>query len=185
MMNSRNVLQMVVAGVLCAVGIAIPMFMPKIVLGPMSFTLASHVPVFLAMFISPLVAIAVCAGSTVGFFMSAPLIIALRATSHLVFAFVGAWLLQRYPQIMEKNILMIALNVVLAFIHAVGEVVVVSPFFMGGLNFNPDQLAAGYMTSVIVLVGGGTFIHSIIDFSLAFMLWKIIVKAVPSVKNLR
>ena len=58
---------MVLAGVLCAVGIVVPMFMPRIVLGPMSFTLASHVAVFLGMFISPAVAVAVCIGTTLGF----------------------------------------------------------------------------------------------------------------------
>ena len=33
---------MVVAALLCAIGIVIPMFAPKIVLEPASFTLASH-----------------------------------------------------------------------------------------------------------------------------------------------
>ena len=53
MMKSSRLYHMVLAGVLCAVGIVVPMFMPRIVLGPMSFTLASHVAVFLGMFISP------------------------------------------------------------------------------------------------------------------------------------
>lgn len=48
MMKSSRLYHMVLAGVLCAVGIVVPMFMPRIVLGPMSFTLASHVAVFLA-----------------------------------------------------------------------------------------------------------------------------------------
>ena len=42
--------------------------MPKIILGPMSFTLGAHVAIFLAMFISPKVATAVCLGTTLGFF---------------------------------------------------------------------------------------------------------------------
>ena len=63
------------------------MFMPKIVLEPASFTLASHVPVFIAMFISPLVAFAVALGTTIGFLMSGlPVIIVMRALSHVVFA---------------------------------------------------------------------------------------------------
>ena len=53
MMKSSRLYHMVLAGVLCAVGIVVPMFMPRIVLGTMSFTLASHVDVFLRMFISP------------------------------------------------------------------------------------------------------------------------------------
>lgn len=101
-MENKKILQLVVAGVLCAVGLVIPMFMPKIVLGPMSFTLASHVAIFLAMFISPAVAVAVCIGTTLGFFLTTPLIIALRAASHIVFAVIGALLIKKYP-VSSKN----------------------------------------------------------------------------------
>ena len=45
MMKSSRLYHMVLAGVLCAVGIVVPMFMPRIVLGPMSFALASHVDI--------------------------------------------------------------------------------------------------------------------------------------------
>ena len=97
MMKSSRLYHMVLAGVLCAVGIVVPMFMPRIVLGPMSFTLASHVAVFLGMFISPAVAVAVCIGTTLGFFLTTPAIIALRAASHIVFAGLGALYLKKYP----------------------------------------------------------------------------------------
>ena len=46
-MTKNKLYHMVLAGILCAIGIVVPMFMPRIVLGPMSFTLASHVAVFL------------------------------------------------------------------------------------------------------------------------------------------
>lgn len=143
-MNSKRIFQMVLAGVLCAVGMAVPMFMPKIVLGPMSFTLASHVPVFLAMFISPMVALAVCIGSALGFFVTTPLIIALRAASHIVFALLGAWLLKKKP-----------------------------------------GLAGGYVMSVLGLVGGGTMLHSLIDFSIAAVLWRAVCSGVPQLKLLK
>ena len=64
-------------GTVC-IGIVVPMLMPKIVIGPMSFTLASHVAIFIAMFISPKLAAVVCLGTTLGFFMTTPVIIALR-----------------------------------------------------------------------------------------------------------
>ena len=58
---------MVIAALLCAIGIIIPLFSPlKIILEPMSFTLASHVPTFLAMFISPVTAIFVSIGTAIG-----------------------------------------------------------------------------------------------------------------------
>ena len=75
-MKSKNINQLVLAGVLCGIGIVVPMLMPKIVIGPMSFTLASHVAIFIAMFISPKLAAVVCLGTTLGFFMTTPVIIA-------------------------------------------------------------------------------------------------------------
>ena len=56
---------------LTALAIAIPMVMPlKIVIPPASYTLGSHVAIFLAMFISPLMTVIVILGSTYGFFDS-------------------------------------------------------------------------------------------------------------------
>ena len=92
-MKSKNINQLVLAGVLCGIGIVVPMLMPKIVIGPMSFTLASHVAIFIAMFISPKLAAVVCLGTTLGFFMTTPVIIALRAASHICFALLGAVLI--------------------------------------------------------------------------------------------
>lgn len=88
-MKSKNINQLVLAGVLCGIGIVVPMLMPKIVIGPMSFTLASHVAIFIAMFISPKLAAVVCLGTTLGFFMTTPVIIALRAASPYLFCPAG------------------------------------------------------------------------------------------------
>ena len=162
-MKSKNINQLVLAGVLCGIGIVVPMLMPKIVIGPMSFTLASHVAIFIAMFISPKLAAVVCLGTTLGFFMTTPVIIALRAASHICFALHGG----------------------LAFVHALAEVAVVSPFFLAGSIFKPEQLADGYVMSVLVLVGVGTFLHSLIDYTVSIMLWKPVRAALPSLAELR
>ena len=61
-----NTFQLALAGMLIAIGIVIPMFSPiKIIIEPASFTLASHVPVFIAMFISPMMAAAVALPSKI------------------------------------------------------------------------------------------------------------------------
>ena len=50
--NTVRIQRMCVAALLCAIAILIPMISPvKIQLGPMSFTLGSHVAIFIAMFI--------------------------------------------------------------------------------------------------------------------------------------
>ena len=54
------------AALLTALAILIPQVMPKIVIPPASFTLASHVPIMIGMLISPAVAVIVALGSTIG-----------------------------------------------------------------------------------------------------------------------
>lgn len=109
-MEHKNIYQLVLAGVLCAIGLVVPMVMPKVIIGPMSFTLGAHAAIFLAMFISPKVAAAVCLGTTMGFFVTTPLIIAARAATHIIFALVGALIIRRYPNIMESFVAGIGLN---------------------------------------------------------------------------
>lgn len=184
-MKSKNINQLVLAGVLCGIGIVVPMLMPKIVIGPMSFTLASHVAIFIAMFISPKLAAVVCLGTTLGFFMTTPVIIALRAASHICFALLGAVLIRKIPEIIEKPLPSTVFNGGLAFVHALAEVAVVSPFFLAGSIFKPEQLADGYVMSVLVLVGVGTFLHSLIDYTVSIMLWKPARAALPSLAELR
>lgn len=101
----------------------------------------AHAAIFLAMFISPKVAAAVCLGTTMGFFVTTPLIIAARAATHIIFALVGALIIRRYPNIMESFVAGIGLNLGLAVLHALGEVIVVAPFFFSGYMFTQEQLS--------------------------------------------
>ena len=92
MHSNERIQKMCIAALLCALGILVPMISPvRIQLGPMSFTLASHVALFLAMFISPTVAAAVELGTTLGFLLAgfAPVVV-LRAASQIVFVLLGA-----------------------------------------------------------------------------------------------
>ena len=112
-MTKNKLYHMVLAGILCAIGIVVPMFMPRIVLGPMSFTLASHVAVF----------------------------------------------------------------------HAAAEMLIVTPFFMSGALFTPEQLANGFVASVVLLVGVGTVIHSMLDYSISILVWKPLCTAMPQLRT--
>ena len=88
MQSKTNTFNLALTGMLIAVGIVIPLFSPvKIILEPASFTLASHVAIFIAMFISPAMAVAVSLGTTLGFFLAGfPLTVVLRALTHVIFA---------------------------------------------------------------------------------------------------
>ena len=176
-MKTNSVKRLTISALLIAMGIIIPMVMPRITIGPASFTLASHVPVFIAMFISPLVAIAVSLGTGFGFFLSATPIIALRALSHLIFAVIGAVILQKHPEILINkegkftllNGKLQLFNVGIGVIHSAAELVVVSVFYTMG-NLPGTYYTAGFMYSIFLLMGVGGLIHSLVDFSIAYFL---------------
>ncbi|HAP5555966.1 TPA: hypothetical protein IU089_002048 [Enterococcus faecalis] len=176
-MKTNSVKRLTISALLIAMGIIIPMVMPRITIGPASFTLASHVPVFIAMFISPVVAIAVSLGTGFGFFLSATPIIALRALSHLIFAVIGAVILQKHPEILINkegkftllNGKLQLFNVGIGVIHSAAELVVVSVFYTMG-NLPGTYYTASFMYSIFLLMGVGGLIHSLVDFSIAYFL---------------
>ncbi|MEX1581368.1 MULTISPECIES: hypothetical protein [Enterococcus] len=176
-MKTNSVKRLTISALLIAMGIIITMVMPRITIGPASFTLASHVPVFIAMFISPVVAIAVSLGTGFGFFLSATPIIALRALSHLIFAVIGAVILQKHPEILINkegkftllNGKLQLFNVGIGVIHSAAELVVVSVFYTMG-NLPGTYYTAGFMYSIFLLMGVGGLIHSLVDFSIAYFL---------------
>ena len=155
---------------LIALGIIIPLVMPlKLVIPPASYTFASHVPVFIAMFISPLSAVIVSIGVAIGFLMSAPIIIAIRAASHLVFALLGAIYIQKHRDMLKSAKQQWLFNIVIGLIHAGVEVLVVLPFYFGG-SLPEANYASGFWVSMVLLLGVGGFIHSLLDYVIAVSL---------------
>lgn len=177
MQKTHAVQKMTTAALLIAIGIIIPMFSPaRIVLEPASFTLASHVPIFLSIFISPLVGVAVAAGTTLGFFFGGfPPVVVLRAASHLLFTLVGAVILQKRPQILQSPIKAQVFSLLIGLLHALGELVVVSAFYLGG-GMGPAYYAQGFLLSVLLLVGVGTVVHSMVDFALAYFIARVLAR---------
>ena len=171
----KKIQTMVIAALLCAIGIVIPMFCPKIILEPASFTLASHVPLFMAMFISLPVSLIVCLGTTVGFFFAGfPPVVVLRALSQIVFVVLGAWILQKKGNLVGKPLSSIAFSFVMGLIHGVCEMLVSTAFYFGG---NAAE-GSSYMMTVVVLVGVGTLIHSMVDYGIAVVVWRAVQKVV-------
>lgn len=168
MKSHKHMQVLVLASLLIAVGTVVPMLMPKIIIGPMSFTLASHVAVMVAIFISPNVAIAVALGTTLGFFMAGfPFVVVMRALTHVIWAFIGAKYAQKNPQIFEQPFKTFQFNLMIALIHALSEMIIVIPFYYGN---GMDLQTFAYM--VFGLVGLGTIIHSSIDFCITLPVWK-------------
>lgn len=171
-MKKNGILSMVIAALLCAIGILIPIVMPKIEIGPMSFTLASHVPSFLAMFISLPVAVAVSLVTAVGFFFAGfPTVVVLRALSHIVFVLVGTLLLKKKGSLTASLKTGVPFGLLLAVLHAVFEVLVVTFFYFGG-SLGETFYQDGFVMSVLLLVGVGTIVHSMVDYIIAVFVWK-------------
>ncbi|MGT2754221.1 hypothetical protein [Streptococcus ovis] len=160
----------VLTAILTAFGILIPLMMPvKIVIGPASFTLASHVPIFLAIFISTPIAIMVTLGTALGFlFAGFPIVIVFRALSHIIFAAIGAILLQKFSKIKEKSLPLLLLILSLNLLHGLAEFFVVFGFTA------TTNMTVSYLWSLFLLVGIGSFIHGTIDFYIAYYLKNIL-----------
>ena len=154
-----HIREMVYGAILTALALLIPLAFGGflgVTIPPFSATLASHVPVMLAMAISPATAFTVAFGSALGFLLKLGPVIGARASMHIIFAVAGAILYKRGFSLAQ--ILLITLPV-----HALSEALIVIPFGF-------DLFRAG------VVVGIGTSLHhaadSLITITLAALLAK-------------
>jgi niacin transporter len=180
MKSNEKIQKMCVAALLCAIGILIPIISPvKVQLGPMSFTLASHVAVFIAMFISPAVALTVEVGTTLGFLLAGfPPVVVLRAAAQIFFVLAGAFYLAKRPQIMDNFGKITLFGLILGAIHGAAEALVVTAFWFSGASYE-----GSFVYVVVGLVGVGTLVHSMVDYYIALFIWKAVSKAarIPNV----
>ena len=182
MNRNQNVLRLAVSALLVAIGILIPLISPvKIYLGPAgSMTLASHVAIFLAMFISPLTAGAVAIGCTLGFLITTPIPIALRALTHLVWAVLGALWLKKHPDVLYRPAKSVLFCVVVAVVHALLETVIIMVLFFG-TDLVADK--GGLWLTVFLPVGVVTLLHSSVDYAVSLLVWRPI-RRLKSVKSI-
>ncbi len=166
-MNSRyskSIKSITIAGLLTALAIVVPLFMPKLpVPQPFSVTPASHLAVILAMFINPFTVICTVVGSSIAFFAVLGPVVAMRAFSHILFALVGCYLL-------KKRYNLIFTIVITAILHALGEVVVVSIFALFGMAESTVYFVWG-------VTGGITMLHHCFDFAIAMVIYKALFAA--------
>jgi len=145
--------ELVASSLLAALSIAIPLAfggLLTVAIPPFTATVASHVPLFLSMLISPVGAIMVGAVSAIGFLIKLGPVIAARAAMHAIVGGVGAYLVRRGTPFRT------ALLAVLP-IHAISEGLVV-------LFFGWTLQKAG------VVVALGTAIHHLVDMAIAISL---------------
>ena len=182
MSQSNNIHTMVLSALLIAVGILIPIISPiKVILEPMSFTLASHVAIMIAMFVSPFVAVATACGTTLGFLLYGfPMPVVLRAFSHVVWAFAGAYYLKKHPETLNNVWKSLLYMLGVALLHGIFEVAIVLPIYVGDPTVD-------FMYMVMGLVGVGTIVHSCVDMVLSIAVWKVLIKnrSIAAVANVK
>lgn len=161
-MNNNKVRELVFAALLVAFAIIIPVqfgFL-KIFIPPFfTATITFHVPMFLAMLISPMVAVFVGLGSGLGLFLAGlPFPIVLRGLTHILVGVIGAKIVAK-----DKNFKKAIL--ITGPIHGILEALVMIPFV--GIN----------VYQILIVVGLGTFIHHYIDAAIAYTLAKAVAKS--------
>lgn len=147
---NRRLRELIIGAMLAALSTIIPVQFSflRVVLPPFTATLTSHVPMFIAMMISPFAAVIAGIGSVMGFIFSGlDLVVAARAASHIFAGLVGALIVKRGGSMFTAFALALP-------VHAVFEALVVLPF---GYN----------MYSALVVVGLGTAIHHAVDASIS------------------
>ncbi len=138
-MKSR---ELAIGGLLTAFALLIPLAFGGVLgitIPPFSATLASHVPVMMAMLISPMVAVMVGLGSGLGFLIRLGPVIGARAATHAVWGYLGALLIERkmaFPKVLG----------VLLPVHALLEVAVVMA--LAGLAFGQAMYITGLGTGL-------------------------------------
>ena len=158
-----------------SIRILIPMTFPSFRAEPASYTLASHVPITIAMFISPTVATFVAIITSLGFLISGfHIVIVARAMTHIIFALTGSLILKKNKQLLSSIAKTSLFSFFISFIHGAAEVGVVSFFYFSGMY--SDMFSAyrekGFLVSVVLLVGLGTIIHGIVDFAISTIIWQ-------------
>lgn len=157
--------KLTITALLTALAIMIPsaVFL-KVVIPPFSATLGSHVPMFLAMFLGPQVAILVGLGSCLGFFISLGPIIAARAFMHVIVGVIGAKLLQK-----EMSFGKVA--TITAPIHGLLEALIVIPFV--GVD----------VYNLLIITGVGSILHHGVDAVISSAIVKVLEKSKVSAFN--
>ncbi len=160
----RGVMQtreMVLGAILMSLSLVIPLAFGGVLtvtIPPFTATLAAHVPVMLAMLVSPMAAVMVGIGSMLGFLIRLGMpVVAARALMHSLFGGVGALLIRRGMPFWA------ALLAVLP-VHALAEALIVIPF-----GFSLYQMG--------VVVAAGTALHHLVDAGIALAVAPLISRA--------
>lgn len=161
--------EITLTALLTALAIVIPLIMPvKVTMPPFTATLASHTPLIIAMFVSPVAAAFAAIGSAIGFFFAMSPIVAVRAATHVFFTVAGAYMIRKK----SNPVLTVLITLVLHTITDMATVYLAAEFFHMGALLGKNSM--GYVQAWI---GIGTSVHHLVDFVIALLILKPLAKA--------
>lgn len=152
-----------ITAILIALSFVMPYFMPTITLPFTTFTLFSHAPVIIAMFVSPFTAVMGCLGTTLAFFLKTTPIVATRAASHILFALPGSLAINK--GLFTKGFSIFLGGLLLGVIHGVAEIIVVAVF----LGVTDVSFTLYY---IMIEVGLITLGHHCVDYIVSLVVYK-------------
>lgn len=150
--------KLTVTALLVAVAIIIPyaVFF-KVVIPPFSATLGSHVPMFIAMFMGPQVAIMVGLGSALGFFLNLGPLVGARAFMHVFVGLLGS-------KLIYKGLSFGKVAAITAPLHGALEALIVMPF----IGFDVYKL--------LIITALGTILHHFADAFISYLIINVLDK---------
>lgn len=105
------------------------------------------------------------------FSLRVPLIIVFRALSHVIFVLTGALILKKKQNVLGSVTGAALFGFLMAVIHAAGEIAAVTLFYLGS-DVTKLNDAKGFAYSILLLVGVGTIVHSMVDFGISLFVWR-------------
>ncbi|AMB93173.1 hypothetical protein CYJ27_05255 [Aerococcus christensenii] len=168
-----------VVALLTAIGILVPIISPfKVIIGPFSWTLGTHIAIDLALFLSPAAGAFVALATSLGFFLAGfPLPIVFRAISHVCYVTVAALILTKNNQFVLSFWTRTLFNIIINSIHGLGELIVIHYFVQIGFTHLPTNHT--YWISLFLLFGVSPLFHGMIDFEIAYQLLHLLHRHLP------
>ncbi|MEG1719034.1 MAG: hypothetical protein RR306_01795 [Clostridia bacterium] len=181
-MENQNIIQkklnktrlITISALLTAISFLMVYIVPTIDIGVWSLTVGSHVPTFIAMFISPVTAVFTYLGTLLAFIIkTGNIFVWLRAGSHIFFIIAGLLILRKYDMLKatkNKYLKVSLFGLVIALVHGIFEALSVVLGLAVGFVL-PSTGGNSTLVYLLLIVCLGTVVHSIIDFALAYAVY--------------
>lgn len=164
-MSNTHTKKIVISALLIGLSVVIPYIsLPVVPIPEFSVTLFAHVAILVAMFMGFEAAVMTGLGSVLGFYLKGvPLVVVMRAASHLIFLIIGALIIKKIHGNKWKAALVC---VITGLVHALFEALIVAFWFK-----------TASVTNTFLIGFPVFFAHHTFDFVMAVIIYTALSKA--------